>query len=390
MCFSTIAKSDSSFENWKQSFKQYALSEGIPENIIQQAMLDLSPDPEVIKLDSSQPEFTRNIWDYINNAVSQARISKGKSLLKEHKILFDEIEKRYGVQREIITAIWAMESDFGRNYGSKNVLRSLATLAYASRSKKRADFARDELLTTLKIIQTKKVNGNQLVGSWAGAMGQPQFMPSSYLQFGVDYDRDGKVDLWDTIPDIFASIANFLSESGWRKNEMWGEEVQLPKKFDWRLNSSAYQLRYQQWQELKVNKVNKRLYDFPHRLAELFIPAGRKGPKFLVTHNFSVIKRYNQSSSYALAVSQLSNLFGLGDQIQASWPLSDKALTVEQVKEIQSLLNHLGHDVGDVDGKIGSKTREAIRTWQLENNFAGDGYANLSLLIHLRLVASKV
>jgi len=384
MLFSYVAKADAGFEYWKQTFRQQALAEDILENTFNQAILKLTPDPQVIKFDSSQPEFTRNIWDYLNNSTSTARIEKGKALLQQHRALFDQIEKRYGVQREIITAIWAMESDFGRNYGNKNVVRSLATLAYASSSEKRADFARDELLLTLKIIQNQKVSDQNLVGSWAGAMGQPQFMPSSYLKYGVDYNRDGKVDLWKTLPDIFASIANFLRESDWRENESWGEEVTLPRQFDWRLNSASYQLRYQQWQELKVSKINQTNYSFPQRQAELFIPAGAKGPIFLVSHNFSVIKRYNQSSSYALAVAQLSNLFGVGEKIRGAWPIQDKALSVEQVKEIQSLLNHEGHNVGVVDGKIGSKTREAIRTWQLENGYVGDGYANIALLSKLR------
>jgi len=363
------------------------LTEGVLPHIFDQALSNVTLDPEVIELDGSQPEFTRNIWDYLNNATSHSRIKKGKALMQQHRALFDQIEKRYGVQREIIAAIWAMESDFGRNYGNKNVVRSLATLAYASRTDKRVDFARGELLLTLKIIQTEKISIQQLIGSWAGAMGQPQFMPSSFLQYGVDYDRDGKINLWQSIPDVFASIANFLTESGWRKNETWGEEVLLPKQFDWRLNSSAYQLRYQQWQELDINEISGKRFSFPQRQASLFIPAGKNGPLFLVTHNFSVIKRYNQSSSYALAVAQLSNLFGLGEKIQGTWPLNDKALSVEQVKEIQSLLNSRNHNVGDVDGKIGSKTREAIRTWQLENGFAGDGYANLSLLKALRMRA---
>jgi len=384
MLFSYVSKADAGFEYWKQTFRQQALAEDILENTFNQAILKLTPDPQVIKFDSSQPEFTRNIWDYLNNSTSTARIEKGKALLQQHRALFDQIEKRYGVQREIITAIWAMESDFGRNYGNKNVVRSLATLAYASSSKKRADFARDELLLTLKIIQNQKVSDQNLVGSWAGAMGQPQFMPSSYLKYGVDYNRDGKVDLWKTLPDIFASIANFLRESDWRENESWGEEVTLPRQFDWRLNSASYQLRYQQWQELKVSKINQTNYSFPQRQAELFIPAGAKGPIFLVSHNFSVIKRYNQSSSYALAVAQLSNLFGVGEKIRGAWPIQDKALSVEQVKEIQSLLNHEGHNVGVVDGKIGSKTREAIRTWQLEKGYVGDGYANIALLSKLR------
>ena len=379
-----IAKADFAFNKWKQSAREQAVVEGILPRVFDQSLTNVTIDPDVIKFDASQPEFTRNIWDYINNAISDARIKKGKALLQQHRQLFDEIEKRYGVQREIITAIWAMESDFGRNYGNKNVIRSLATLAYASSSQKRKDFATSELMLTLKIIQANKISRNSLIGSWAGAMGQPQFMPSSYLKHGVDYNRDGIVDLWQSLPDIFASIANFLAESGWRKNESWGEEVKLPINFDWRLNNSTYQLRYQRWQELGLKKYNNSGYQFPQRLASLFIPAGKNGPIFLITHNFSVIKRYNQSSSYALGVAQLSNLFGLGDKIRGAWPIQDKALSVTQVEEIQTLLNNYGHSVGNVDGKIGSKTREAIRTWQLENGFSGDGYANLQLLNQLK------
>ena len=385
MCFASIAYANIGFEKWKQSFRLQALAEGVLASVFDQSITNLTLDPEIIELDNSQPEFTRNVWDYLSNSISTARIKKGKELLQQHRLLFDEIEKRYGVQREIITAIWAMESDYGRNYGNKNVLRSLATLAYKSTSEKRAKFARNELLLTLRIIQTKKIRSRNLIGSWAGAMGQPQFMPSSYLQYGVDHNRDGRIDLWGNLPDIFASIANFLAESGWRINETWGEEVRLPKKFDWRLNSSAYQLRYQQWQELNIRKIDGSAFSYPQRQAALFLPAGKDGPVFLLTHNFSVIKRYNQSSSYALAVAQLSNLFGLGKKIQGSWPLNDKALSVEQLKEIQSLLNAQGHSAGVIDGKVGSKTREAIRTWQLENGLAGDGYANLSLLLELRL-----
>ena len=382
-----VASADIGFQNWLQTFRQQAISEGILPKVFDQSLSGLTPDDKVIALDSNQAEFTRNIWDYLNNATSQARIKKGKALMQKHRRLFDDIEARYGVQREIITAIWAMESDFGRNYGNQNVLRSLATLAYSSQSQKRIKFATKELLLTLQIIQNKKIKASQLVGSWAGAMGQPQFMPSSYLNYGVDYDRDGSIDLWRSLPDVFASIANFLVESGWRKNESWGVEVELPRQFDWRLNSSSYQLRFQQWQDLNIHKIDKSEYQYPNRLASLFIPAGHTGPIFLMSHNFYVIKTYNQSSSYALAVAQLSNLFGLGDKIRGVWPFNDKALSIEQVKRIQALLNSQGHNVGAVDGKIGTKTREAIRTWQLENGFFGDGYANLSFLIDLELMS---
>ena len=267
-------------KNGSSHLDKYALTQGVQAIVFDQAFTGLLPDPDVVEFDSSQPEFTRNVWDYINNAISSARIKKGKSLLLQHKTLFDKIENHYGVQREMIVAIWAIESDFGRNYGNKRVVQSLATLAFSSRSTKRITFARNELLLTLKILQTKKMKSEQLIGSWAGAMGQPQFMPSSYQQFGVDYNRDGNVDLWNSLPDVFASIANFLAESGWRRDESWGVEVKLPNNFDWRLNSSTYQLRYEQWQQSNVKSYDHKPFDYPKRQAFLFLPAGKSGPVF--------------------------------------------------------------------------------------------------------------
>ncbi len=384
-----MAMADVGFEKWKQAFRIEALEQGIQASLFDKSVASLTLDPDVIKLDNSQPEFSRNIWDYLQNATSAARIKKGRRLMNQHDRLFDLVEKRYGVPREIILAIWALESDFGRNYGSKNVIRSLATLAYASHFKERTKFARNELLISLKILQSYKIHADDLVGSWAGAMGQPQFMPSSYLKYAVDYNADGVIDLWQSVPDVVASIAHFLAEAGWREGESWGVEVSLPEKFDWRLNSASYQLRFEQWQELNVIKVNGKGYQHPLRQASLFVPAGQYGPKFLITHNFDVIKRYNNSSSYALAVAQLSRLLATGEKIQTKWPVSDKALSRYEVEEIQMRLNLEGYNSGLVDGKVGIKTREAIRAWQVEQGHAGDGYANLHLLGLLRQQAGK-
>ena len=384
MILSPALWADASFEQWKQSFKQEAVSDGIDATLFDKALHQISPDPAVIKLDTSQPEFTRNIWDYIDNATSAKRLKRGQKLLQKHSLLFDDLEKQYGVQREIIVAIWAMESDFGRNYGSKNVLRSLATLAHHARSEKREKFAKEELLAALHIIQDNKFKVGSLIGSWAGAMGQPQFMPSSYLKYAVDKNGDGQKNIWETEADVFASIANFLKESGWRELEDWGVEVNLPNDFDWKLNTSAYELRFAQWRVMGVMNASGQSFGDPERLASLFIPAGRYGPRFLVTHNFQVIKKYNKSLSYTLAVAQLSRLFAGGASIRIAWPRGDKALSHDQIKEIQTLLNKDNHNSGEADGKIGSKTREAIRTWQLENGFAGDGYATLALLKTLR------
>ena len=375
------AYADIEFDSWKARFRQEAIRQGILPAVFDRSIGPIALDPDIIKLDSNQPEFTRHIWTYFDNAISPKRLQKGKKLLQKYRQLFDKLEKQYGVQREILVAIWAMESDFGRNYGNKNVLRSLATLAYHG---KRANFAQQELLNALRMIQNKKITPESMIGSWAGAMGQPQFMPSSFLRYAVDYDQDGVIDLWKSVPDVLASMANFLAQSGWRRNEGWGVEVKLPKPFDWRLNSAAYELRFIQWKQLGVSAANGKPYLSPNRLAHLLIPAGRFGPIFLVTHNFDVIKQYNKSTSYALAVAHLSQLLTNGEGFQIAWPRGNKALSREQIVEIQRQLQRAGHDPGGIDGKIGEKTREAIRTWQIENGLAGDGYANKNLLEQLR------
>ncbi len=372
-----VAQADTGFDIWKDNFRVKAISQGISASVFDRALKNIEYDPSVIKLDSDQPEFTRNIWKYLDNAISSQRLKKGQKLLKKHQLLFDQIEKDYGVQREVITAIWAMESDFGGNYGTNNIIRSLASLAYHG---KRSEFAHKELLDALTIIQRENIKPQSLIGSWAGAMGQPQFMPSSYIRFAVDYDADGKRDLWKSEPDVLASIANFLFMSGWRANEGWGVEIKLPNPFDWKLNSSAYELRFIQWKKLGIESASRKPFQFPQRQAFLFIPAGRFGPVFLVTHNFKIIKEYNKSTSYSLAVAQLSQLLAGGESIQIAWPRGDPALSRFQIEEIQRLLTEAGHDPGGVDGKIGSLTREAIRTWQLEQGLAGDGYASVALL----------
>ena len=384
-----------SFNQWKHDFRQRALSKKFTKNFLDKTFLDkvlkdLKPDPDVIKLDSSQPEFTKSIWQYLDNATSKTRLKKARKLLKKHRKILDKVESEYGVSQEIIVAIWAMESDFGANYGNKNVVRSLATLAHQG---KRTEFAEQELLSALLILQNQPLDNKELIGSWAGAMGQTQFMPSSYLKYAVDYDNDGKRDLWRSLPDIFASIANFLSESDWLEQQQWGVEVKLLEDFDWHLNTVEHNLEFWRWQRLNVVKVATRslsnednIFNHPDRQARLFIPAGKNGPVFLIAHNFDVIRQYNKSNSYALAVAQLSRLLEKGDSenIKAKWPREDKPLSYHQKEEIQVLLNMAGFDSGKIDGKIGSITQRAIHNWQYKQGIVADGYANLLLLKALR------
>ncbi len=387
----------SSFSDWKSRFASKALAAGISQQILDDTLKDTQLDPKVLELDSSQPEFSKPIWSYLDRATQTKRVKKGIGLIAQYQPLLAQIEQRYAVPKEIIVAIWAMESEFGENYGHNNIIRSLATLAYHG---KRADFAESELIAALNIYQQREKQrlqtrlcyarglNRELIGSWAGAMGQPQFMPSSYLERAVDHDRDGRKDLWHSLPDVFASIANFLKQAGWNPGHDWGWEVSLAKDFDWSLNTAETQLTLEQW---KTSGVTVMAAEPEHHdvLASLFIPAGKSGPVFLVTDNFDVIRQYNKSSSYALAVAQLSRLFAGGEAIQAAWPRKDKPLSLKQKKELQSLLLTAGFDAGKIDGKIGKNTQRAIHAWQMKQGLAGDGYANLDVLKRLKMLDQK-
>lgn len=392
-----IIKNTLTFNEWKDDFRTKALSQGIQKKTLDKVFKTIKLDLDVLELDASQPEFTHPIWHYLDNATSTKRLKKARKLLKKYRKILEKVELEYGVAQEVIVAIWAMESDFGANYGNKNIIRSLATLAYQG---KRADFAEQELLSALLILQSQQLNKKVLLGSWAGAMGQAQFMPSSYLKYAVDYDKDGKRDLWKSLPDIFASIANFLKQSSWAEGEDWGMEVTLLDDFDWHLNTVEHNLEFRKWQRFNIvkakdkseNKTENEENVFPSlspdldRLARLFIPAGKNGPVFLITHNFDVIRKYNKSNSYALAVAQLSRLLEKGDseKIKANWPREDTPLSYHQKEEIQELLNRAGFDSGKIDGKIGGITKRAIHNWQYKQDIAGDGYASLAVLKALR------
>jgi membrane-bound lytic murein transglycosylase B len=383
---------EASFGDWKSHFKEKAQAAGITQQILDNTLDSIKLDTKVLELDSSQPEFSKQIWDYLDRATAKSRVKKGIALLWKNKPLLETIEQRYAVPKEIIVAIWAMESEFGENYGHNDVIRSLASLAYHG---KRAEFAENELIAALNIYQQREINrlqiklcyahglNKQLIGSWAGAMGQAQFMPSSYLKYALDYDRDGRRDLWRSLPDVFASIANYLKESGWDNQLDWGWEVSLAKGFDWALNTPDTQLSLAEWQKQGVTFVSPKP-DNTDTLARLFIPAGKTGPVFLISKNFDVIRKYNKSSSYALAVAQLSRLFAGGKHIQASWPRKDKPLSLAQKKDLQALLTKAGFDAGKIDGKIGENSKRAIHDWQMKQGLAGDGYANLDLLKRLK------
>lgn len=374
---------DDAFADWLTAFRGEALKAGITAKTFDRAMAGVTPDPDVVAADQNQPEFVKPVWVYLNGALSDKRVARGKTLLVDHRKLLDRLEKAYGVDRHIVVAIWGLESNFGDYMGSQKVVRSLATLAFEGR---RPDFGRTQLIAALKIIQAGDVGPDGLLGSWAGAMGQTQFIPTTYLAHAIDFDGDGRRDIWTSLPDTLASTAHYLQVSGWKPGERWGYEVTLPVRFDYALADMSEKKSLAAWQKLGVKRADG--HSFAHRdreaAASLLLPAGHKGPAFLVMQNFRAILAYNASTSYALAVCLLSDRFRGKGAIKGAWPLDERPLTRVERVELQTRLNAKGFDTGKPDGIIGYNSRKAIRAYQKKVGLAADGYATSSLLEELR------
>ncbi|EWH02173.1 murein transglycosylase [Halomonas sp. BC04] len=334
----------------------------------------------MIELDRSQPEFVRPIWQYLDSAVSSARIQQGRAKLAEHRDTARRMEERYGVPAEIIVAIWGIESNYGGNFGDFSTLEALATLAFDGR---RSDFARGELMAALRIIEVGDIAPERMVGSWAGAMGHTQFIPSSFEAYAVDGDGDGRRDIWGSIPDVMASTANYLARAGWQQGESWGVEVRLPDDFDYAQTELSTRRDSREWAAQGVRgAAGGSLPEFTQ--ASVIAPAGADGPAFLVGPNFRAILRYNNATSYALAVGSLANEIAGRDGIRASWPRDEQPLTRSQVREMQQALNARGFDVGTPDGIMGPNTRRGLRSYQRSIGVTPDGFATASLLQRLK------
>lgn len=373
-----------SFAEWKKRFAVYAQTHNITQNTLDTSLAPISVNEKVLALIAKQPEFTKSIWAYLDTAVSSQRVLKGKKLLSLHHPLLKKIEARYGVQPEYIVAIWGLESGYGSNFGSHSVLRSLATLAYGS---ERKAFYSKELIAALKIIQQGDINAKKMIGSWAGAMGHTQFMPSTYEHFAVSFDGDDQRDLWSSLDDVFASTANYLEKSGWQKKQSWGIEVKLPETMNWQLNDPSIWLTLADWEKAGITSIDQRplpSLGVDGQEARLFLPAGHKGPIFLVFRNFMAIKKYNNADSYALAVAYLGDRIRGGKELSTPWPRDDTPLSFNENKDLQSLLSSLGYDTGGIDGKIGPNTRQALRYWQKDKGLPADGYVNKRILEMLR------
>ena len=368
-----------SFQQWCRNFRAEALGSGISASVLDQALIGLTPDPDVITADRSQPEFTRPIWEYLEGALSLQRITTGQRLLTQQDELLRRIEAQYGVDRHVLVAIWGLESNFGRGMGNKSIIRSLATLAHEGR---RPDFAKTQLLAALRILQNGDIRPERMIGSWAGAMGQTQFIPTTYQDYAVDFDGDGRRDIWDSTADALASTAHYIQASGWANQYPWGFEVQLPQHFDYALADPDIRKPITEWRKLGVMIPSLPSQDAAS--GNLLLPAGYRGPAFLVLDNFRTVLRYNNSTSYALAVNLLAERFQGRGHIVASWPKNQRTLSRTERVELQERLNNQGLNTGTPDGIIGSNTRRAIRTYQQRFGWPADGYPTTELLVQLR------
>lgn len=366
---------------WIDGFRPRAEAAGISHNTMGAAFADLSYLPIVVNRDRNQNEFTKTIWDYLSTAVSEARIRNGQARLTAYANLMAEIEARYRVDRHVVAAIWGLESAYGTVRGDIPTISALATLASVGR---RGAFFERQLIGALTILQNGDVAAADMRGSWAGAMGHTQFMPTSYLELAQDFRGDGRRDIWSDDPtDALASTAYYLQAAGWVEGQPWGVEVRLPEGFDYTLADRTVRKMPGTWAEIGV--LDRTGAVVPnHGLASILLPAGAKGAAFMIFDNFAAIERYNTADSYVIAVGHLADRLRGGATFEAEWPLEDRALTFAERKELQERLTEAGFSTQGVDGLIGPNTIDAIRAWQLANGLTPDGYAPPSLLERLR------
>lgn len=367
------------FEVWLAGFRQEAEAQGISAATLDDALTGITPIERVVELDRRQPEFLQTFADYLGRRVTPNQVARGQALMAEHAALLDAVEQRHGVPKAVLLAFWGLETNYGSTLGSLNIPASLATLAFDGR---RSAFFRSQLLDALRIIDAGHVSAVDMNGSWAGAMGHMQFMPSTFRAYAVDGDGDGRIDLWQSLPDALHSAANYLSRAGWRTGEPVAIEVRLPQGFDWRKARASNRLPMAEWEARGVQAMDGGPLPSVAGRAAVVVPQGWQGPAFMVFDNFDVVMRWNRSVNYALAVAQLAQQVAGGSAMVASTGEAG-ALGTAQLMALQQALNELGFDAGTADGLLGPRTQTAIRQYQAMHGLPVDGYPAPSVLAHV-------
>ncbi len=376
-----VAHADPAFAKYVEDVWPDAKDAGVSRATFDAAFRGVAFDPKVVANTKGEPEFVRPVWDYLKDAVSAQRVAHGRDKYAALRSWVQKAGADYGVGEGVVMGVWGIETDFGAFTGNDSVIRSLTSLAFA---KYHEDYFRAELIAALQILQEGDIEPKRMLGSWAGAMGQTQFMPSSFLKYAVDFDHRGKRDIWSDSADAIGSTANYLKEHGWKPGLPWGFEVTLPDGFALSDDDSSKAAPFASFAKRGIRRADgKPMPDQGE--GQLMILAGLKGPVFLVTSNFFAIKSYNNSTSYALAVALLGDEILGGDGVQAGWPVKDRQLKEAEVKELQTALSHKGFDPGDIDGRPGEALRSAVRAYQVKAGLPPDGYATPALLKQVKV-----
>jgi lytic murein transglycosylase len=381
MTAAAIRQAAANFNNCVAGMWPDAARRGIAEDNFCRFTAGLSPDLRLMDLMDAQPEFTKSIWDYLDILVNDNRLAKGKEILARYKAQFDASEKAYGVDRYTVASIWGIESNYSTQMGDRSVVNSTATLACVGR---RQSYFKDEFLTALEILNHGDLRPEQMRGSWAGAFGPTQFMPTAFKRYAVDADGDGRRDVVDDPADLIASTANNLKKDGWQTGQTWGYEVSVPKGFNYMLADRARTMTFAQWQHLGVVRANNQPFPHPNDKAYLLAPAGAEGPGFLMIQNFRVIMKYNPAEAYALAIGHFADRLRGGQPFVQPWPRQERELTRAERLELQQLLAQRGFYRGTPDGQFGGETRQALRNFQASIGAPADGFATAKVLEQLR------
>jgi membrane-bound lytic murein transglycosylase B len=381
MTAAAIRAAAANFRSCLEKLWPLAARRKVPRALFDAQVSGLTPDLRIMDLMDSQPEFTKSFWDYLDILVNDARVANGRAILAKYRTEFDAVEKAYGVDRHFIAAIWGVESNYGTQIGERSVIRSTATLACVGR---RQNYFREEFLSALEILARGDVTAAHLKGSWAGAFGPTQFMPTSFKRFAVDFDGDGRRDVVDSIPDLIASTANNLKKDGWVTGETWGYEVVVPKGFNYLLADRSRMMTLREWEKMGIRRAGQTGFPRPDDRAFLLVPAGAQGPGFLMLQNFRAIMKYNPAEAYAMAIGHLADRLRGGGPFVQPWPRHERVLSRTERHELQQLLKRRGFYAGEPDGRLGGRTRMALREFQASIGHVPDGFASAAILERLR------